>query len=94
MLVSQTKSSCTAAINELKHWMKPEKAILSSDPAIGTVPVCNVVVLKPLEIAPATSSLLVNLLKDYQDNSAIRVIHSWSRSGIRQYTQEKAEASS
>ncbi|XP_057420094.1 aldehyde dehydrogenase family 3 member H1-like isoform X2 [Lotus japonicus] len=103
--VSQTKSSCSEALKELSHWMKPEKVktsittypssaeivseplgvvlvistwnfpfLLSLDPVIGAISAGNAVVLKPSEIAPATSSLLANLLKDYLDNSAIRVI--------------------
>ncbi|XP_061360008.1 aldehyde dehydrogenase family 3 member I1, chloroplastic-like isoform X2 [Gastrolobium bilobum] len=103
--VSQTRSSCSEALKELNHWMKPEKVktsittypstaeivseplgvvlvistwnfpfLLSLDPVIGAISAGNAVVLKPSEIAPATSSLLANLLKDYVDNSAIRVI--------------------
>ncbi|KAK7350920.1 hypothetical protein VNO77_09979 [Canavalia gladiata] len=103
--VSQTKSSCSEAIKELKQWMKPEKVktsitiypssaeivpeplgvvlvistwnfpfLLSLDPVIGAISAGNAVVLKPSEIAPAASSLLANLLKNYLDNSAIRVI--------------------
>lgn len=49
-------------------------SVLSLDPVIGAISAGNAVVLKPSEIAPATSSLLANLLKDYLDNSAIRVI--------------------
>ncbi|KAF1875860.1 hypothetical protein Lal_00006491 [Lupinus albus] len=48
--------------------------LLSMDPVIGAISAGNAVVLKPSEIAPATSSLLASLLKDYVDNSAIRVI--------------------
>ncbi|XP_019464273.1 PREDICTED: aldehyde dehydrogenase family 3 member H1-like isoform X2 [Lupinus angustifolius] len=48
--------------------------LLSMDPVIGAISAGNAVVLKPSEIAPATSSLLANLLKDYLDNSAIRVV--------------------
>ncbi|XP_028770308.1 aldehyde dehydrogenase family 3 member H1 isoform X1 [Neltuma alba] len=103
--VSQAKSACSEAIQELKHWMKPEKVntsittypssaeivseplgvvlvistwnfpfLLSMDPVIGAVSAGNAVVLKPSEISPATSSLLASLLKDYLDNSAIRVV--------------------
>ncbi|KAK7247613.1 hypothetical protein RIF29_42499 [Crotalaria pallida] len=48
--------------------------LLSMDPVIGAISAGNAVVLKPSEIAPATSSLLANLLKNYLDNSAIRVV--------------------
>lgn len=44
------------------------------DPVIGAISAGNAVVLKPSEIAPATSSLLVNLFKQYLDNSAVRVV--------------------
>ncbi|MED6218409.1 Aldehyde dehydrogenase 3 member I1, chloroplastic [Stylosanthes scabra] len=103
--VSQAKSSCSEAIQELKHWMKPEKIktsfttfpssaeivseplgvvlvistwnfpfLLSMDPVIGAISAGNAVVLKPSEIAPATSSVLLNLIEGYLDNSAIRVV--------------------
>ena len=49
-------------------------SVLSLDPVIGAISAGNAVVLKPSEIAPATSSLLANLLKSYLDNSAIRVV--------------------
>ncbi|KAK2399473.1 aldehyde dehydrogenase family 3 member H1 [Trifolium repens] len=48
--------------------------LLSLDPVIGAIAAGNVVVLKPSEIAPATSSLLAKLLGEYMDNSAIRVV--------------------
>ncbi|KAI4336469.1 hypothetical protein L6164_014991 [Bauhinia variegata] len=48
--------------------------LLSIDPVIGAISAGNTVVLKPSEIAPATSSLLAKLLKDYLDNSAVRVV--------------------
>lgn len=48
--------------------------LLSLDPVIGAVAAGNAVVLKPSEIAPATSSLLAKLLSEYVDNSAIRVV--------------------
>ncbi|KAJ7945133.1 Aldehyde dehydrogenase [Quillaja saponaria] len=48
--------------------------LLSIDPVIGAISAGNSVVLKPSEIAPATSSLLGNLLEEYLDNSAIRVV--------------------
>ncbi|KAJ1386632.1 Aldehyde/histidinol dehydrogenase [Sesbania bispinosa] len=48
--------------------------LLSLDPIIGAISAGNAVVLKPSEIAPATSSLLANLLKNYLDNSVIRVV--------------------
>ncbi|XP_020203974.1 aldehyde dehydrogenase family 3 member H1 [Cajanus cajan] len=103
--VAQVKSACSEALQELKHWMKPEKVntsittfpssaeivpeplgvvlvistwnfpfLLSMDPVIGAISAGNAVVLKPSEIAPATSSLLANLIEQYLDSSAIRVV--------------------
>lgn len=48
--------------------------VLSLDPVIGAIAAGNAVVLKPSEIALATSSLLAKLLEDYVDNSAVRVV--------------------
>ncbi|KAG4998869.1 Aldehyde dehydrogenase family 3 member I1, chloroplastic [Glycine soja] len=48
--------------------------LLSMDPVIGAISAGNAVVLKPSEISPATSSLLANLIKQYLDNSTIRVV--------------------
>ncbi|CAI0555384.1 unnamed protein product [Linum tenue] len=48
--------------------------LLSIDPVIGAIAAGNAVVLKPSEIAPATSSLLSKLVKDYLDDSAVKVV--------------------
>ncbi|KAF2296712.1 hypothetical protein GH714_001380 [Hevea brasiliensis] len=48
--------------------------LLSLDPLVGAIAAGNAVVLKPSEIAPASSSLLSKLLVKYLDSSAIRVI--------------------
>lgn len=48
--------------------------LLSLDPVIGAIAAGNAVVLKPSEIAPATSSLLAKLLGQYMDSSGIKVI--------------------
>lgn len=48
--------------------------MLSLDPVVGAIAAGNAVVLKPSEIAPATSSLLAKLIGDYLDNSCIRVV--------------------
>lgn len=48
--------------------------MLSIDPVIGAIAAGNAVVLKPSEIAPATSSLLAKLLGEYVDKTAIRVV--------------------
>ncbi|KAG4203141.1 hypothetical protein ERO13_A05G382100v2 [Gossypium hirsutum] len=47
---------------------------LSLDPVIGAIAAGNAVVLKPSEIAPATSSLLSRLVGEYMDKSAIIVV--------------------
>ncbi|KAG6717039.1 hypothetical protein I3843_04G072000 [Carya illinoinensis] len=47
--------------------------LLSLDPVIGAISAGNAVVLKPSEIAPATSLLLSNFVEEYLDNSAIKV---------------------
>ncbi|CAN6325986.1 unnamed protein product [Urochloa humidicola] len=48
--------------------------LLAIDPVIGAIAAGNAVVLKPSEIAPATSSLLAGLLPRYVDSSCIRVV--------------------
>ncbi|KAL5820150.1 hypothetical protein ACOSQ4_023992 [Xanthoceras sorbifolium] len=48
--------------------------LLSLDPVIGAIAAGNAVVLKPSEIAPATSSLLAKLILEYLDKSIIRVV--------------------
>ena len=48
--------------------------MLSLDPVVGAIAAGNAVVLKPSEIAPATSSLLAKLLGEYMDSSCIRVV--------------------
>ncbi|KFK30059.1 hypothetical protein AALP_AA7G211500 [Arabis alpina] len=103
--ISNTKSSCTLAIKDLKTWMAPETVktsvttfpssaqivseplgvvlvisawnfpfLLSVEPVIGAIAAGNAVVLKPSEIAPATSSLLAKLFSEYLDETSIRVI--------------------
>ncbi|KAK4481307.1 hypothetical protein RD792_012192 [Penstemon davidsonii] len=46
---------------------------LSLNPVIGAIAAGNAVVLKPSEVAPATSSLLSKLLSQYMDTSAVKV---------------------
>ncbi|XP_045809637.1 aldehyde dehydrogenase family 3 member H1-like isoform X3 [Trifolium pratense] len=48
--------------------------LLSLDPVVGAIAAGNVVVLKPSEIAPASSALLAKLLGEYMDNSCVRVV--------------------
>ncbi|GAB2270367.1 Aldehyde dehydrogenase 3 member H1 [Dionaea muscipula] len=47
---------------------------LSLDPVVGAIAAGNAVVLKPSEIAPATSALLAKYFKEYMDPSAVRVV--------------------
>uniref|UniRef100_A0A453HIY6 Aldehyde dehydrogenase n=1 Tax=Aegilops tauschii subsp. strangulata TaxID=200361 RepID=A0A453HIY6_AEGTS len=48
--------------------------LLSIEPVIGAIAAGNAVVLKPSEIAPATSSLFAKLLPEYVDSSCIKVV--------------------
>ncbi|KAI6690927.1 hypothetical protein NL676_027755 [Syzygium grande] len=48
--------------------------LLSLDPVVGAIAAGNAVVLKPSEIASATSALLAKLLGEYMDSSSIRVV--------------------
>lgn len=48
--------------------------VLSVDPVIGAIAAGNAVVLKPSEMAPATSSLLSQLFEEYLDKSTVRVV--------------------
>ncbi|XP_050207645.1 aldehyde dehydrogenase family 3 member H1 [Mercurialis annua] len=56
----------------ISAWNYP--LLLSLDPVVGAIAAGNAVVLKPSEIAPATSSLLAKLVAAYLDPSCIRVI--------------------
>ncbi|PIA47463.1 hypothetical protein AQUCO_01400247v1 [Aquilegia coerulea] len=56
----------------ISAWNYP--ILLSLDPVIGAIAAGNAVVLKPSEIAPASSALLAKLVEEYLDSSAIRVI--------------------
>ncbi|XP_057480167.1 aldehyde dehydrogenase family 3 member F1-like [Actinidia eriantha] len=47
---------------------------LSLEPLIGAIAAGNVVVLKPSELAPASSSVLATTLHSYLDNKAVKVI--------------------
>lgn len=44
------------------------------EPLIGAIAAGNAVVIKPSELAPASSSLLANALPNYLDTQAIKVI--------------------
>ncbi|VAH93590.1 unnamed protein product [Triticum turgidum subsp. durum] len=48
--------------------------LLSIEPVIGAIAAGNAVVLKPSELAPATSSLFAKLLPEYVDSSCIKVV--------------------
>ncbi|KAF0894588.1 hypothetical protein E2562_001888 [Oryza meyeriana var. granulata] len=48
--------------------------LLSIEPVIGAIAAGNTVVLKPSDIAPATSALFAKLLPEYVDNSCIKVV--------------------
>lgn len=48
--------------------------LLSIEPVIGAIAAGNAVVLKPSEVAPASSSLLAKLFRACLDNSLIRVV--------------------
>ncbi|KAL9393487.1 hypothetical protein Peur_012772 [Populus x canadensis] len=60
------------AVLVISTWNYP--FLLSIDPVIGAIAAGNAVVLKPSEIAPATSSLLSELFEEYLDSSAVRVV--------------------
>ncbi|KAL0697186.1 hypothetical protein Bca4012_064366 [Brassica carinata] len=56
----------------ISAWNYP--LMLSIDPVIGAISSGNAVVLKPSELAPASSSLLAKLLEQYLDPCAVRVV--------------------
>ncbi|CAJ1974241.1 unnamed protein product [Sphenostylis stenocarpa] len=56
----------------ISAWNYP--LLLSLDPVVGAIAAGNAVVLKPSEIAPATSSLLAKLIEKYMDPSFVRVV--------------------
>ncbi|KAL2339768.1 hypothetical protein Fmac_007708 [Flemingia macrophylla] len=56
----------------ISAWNYP--ILLSLDPVVGAIAAGNAVVLKPSEIAPASSSLLAELIGKYMDNSFIKVV--------------------
>ncbi|CAI7853657.1 unnamed protein product, partial [Closterium sp. NIES-54] len=49
-------------------------SVLSLDPLIGAIAAGNVAVLKPSELAPASSALLAELLPRYVDKEAVHVV--------------------
>ncbi|KAE8666642.1 Aldehyde dehydrogenase family 3 member I1 [Hibiscus syriacus] len=48
--------------------------LLSLDPMVGAIAAGNAIVLKPSELAPASSSLLAKLVARYLDGSCIKVV--------------------
>ncbi|PPR90911.1 hypothetical protein GOBAR_AA29782 [Gossypium barbadense] len=46
----------------------------SLDPVVGAISAGNAIVLKPSEMAPASSSLIAKLVADYLDSSCIKVV--------------------
>ncbi|XP_038706232.1 aldehyde dehydrogenase family 3 member I1, chloroplastic-like isoform X2 [Tripterygium wilfordii] len=69
---AETVSEPLGVVLVISTWNYP--FLLSLDPVIGAIAAGNAVVLKPSEIAPATSSLLSELLEEYIDISALRVV--------------------
>lgn len=56
---------------------------LSLEPMIGAIAAGNAVVLKPSELASSCSSFLAETIRDYLDNSAVKVIEGGSAMGER-----------
>ncbi|CAA0827914.1 Aldehyde dehydrogenase family 3 member H1 [Striga hermonthica] len=56
----------------ISAWNYPFR--LSLEPVIGAIAAGNAVVLKPSEVAPATSSILFKLVREYMDTSAVKVV--------------------
>ncbi|MFS8011842.1 putative aldehyde dehydrogenase (NAD(+)) [Helianthus anomalus] len=54
---------------------------LSFEPIIGAIAAGNAVILKPSELSPTCSSVLANTIRDYLDNSAIKVVEGGSDVG-------------
>lgn len=55
---------------------------------IGAIAAGNTMVLKPSELAPASASLLANILPTYLDNSAVKVIQGGPAVGERLLQQK------
>ncbi|CAH1437971.1 unnamed protein product [Lactuca virosa] len=54
---------------------------LSFEPIIGAIAAGNTIILKPSELAPACSSVLVKTIHDYLDKSAIKVVEGGASVG-------------
>uniref|UniRef100_A0A0E0BG62 Aldehyde dehydrogenase n=1 Tax=Oryza glumipatula TaxID=40148 RepID=A0A0E0BG62_9ORYZ len=69
---AQIVSEPLGVVLVISAWNYP--FLLSIDPVIGAIAAGNAVVLKPSEIAPATSALFAKLLPEYVDSSCIKVV--------------------
>ncbi|KAJ6412651.1 hypothetical protein OIU84_005656 [Salix udensis] len=83
------------AVLIISAWNYP--FLLSMDPLVAAIAAGNAMVLKPSELAPASSSLLAKLLPKYLDCCSIKVVegglflklvHYWSKSGTKYFIQE------
>ncbi|KAL2905463.1 Aldehyde dehydrogenase family 3 member F1 [Bienertia sinuspersici] len=61
---------------------------LALEPLIGAIAAGNVIVIKPSELAPATSSFLANTIPQYLDNTAIKVIEGGPEASHRLLQQK------
>uniref|UniRef100_A0A6N2MMM4 Aldehyde dehydrogenase n=1 Tax=Salix viminalis TaxID=40686 RepID=A0A6N2MMM4_SALVM len=61
---------------------------ISLEPLIGAIAAGNTAVLKPSELAPASASLLANVLPTYLDNKAVKVIQGGPAVGERLLQQK------
>jgi hypothetical protein len=71
---SEEYTCCLLSCSERKTDHFSFILVLSIDPVIGAIAAGNAVVLKPSEIAPATSALFAKLLPEYVDSSCIKVV--------------------
>jgi aldehyde dehydrogenase (NAD+) len=82
-----TKVSTPLVLQPGKSWIQPEPLgvglvisawnyplLLSLSPMLGAIAAGNAAILKPSELAPATSALLAKLCAKYLDQRALRVI--------------------
>ncbi|KAJ4819048.1 Aldehyde dehydrogenase [Rhynchospora pubera] len=69
---AQIVSEPLGVVLVISAWNYP--FLLSIDPVIGAIVAGNAVVLKPSEIAPATSELFAKILPEYVDSSCIKVV--------------------
>ncbi|KAK4481306.1 hypothetical protein RD792_012191 [Penstemon davidsonii] len=69
---AEIHSEPLGVVLNISTWNYP--FLLSLQPVVGAIAAGNAVVLKPSELAPATSALLSKLLSQYMDTSAVRVV--------------------